>query len=144
MPATTDLSRLLGWVKDVMLQCDDMLDLRDDWDAEGSLSPDRETVLAARKFLLALAGHVYATAPEFRMPVPNISPSVGAGVDAHWDDGHERLLMSFRPSPKGVVFDYYGDDRSHRSTKGEFEAGHVPWNGLIYQWFAEWGTRRAV
>ena len=90
-----------------------ILDLHDDWDREGSVGYDSDTVERATNFLEILA-HI----AERAIPIPAINPADEGSIDLFWQFGGRDLLLNV-PAEMDQLIAYYGEDERGGSISGD-------------------------
>lgn len=108
-----------------------LLDLRDDWDDEGSVGYERATWSQVTRFLSSAAERVWLNLGAL-IPTPDISPGPRGSIDLHWLIPNRELLINF-PADENSPIRFYGDD-GNRGTPIEGELEFVDSNMWILMW----------
>lgn len=86
-----------------------ILELKDDWDEEGSPGYSEETWRRAVEFLI-VSRRRYWKETKKSILVPKISPGPYGSIDLHWKTPDRELLINI-PKSLEEPASYYGDDR---------------------------------
>ena len=108
-----------------------LLELRDDWDGEGSPGYERATWIRATRFLCVNADRIWQHSGDI-VPAPDISPGSRGSIDLHWRTSDRELLINF-PAHEDLPVRFYGDDGAKGSSiEGEFDADDS--NSWLLMW----------
>lgn len=107
-----------------------ILDLKDNFDGEGSVGYSKETWEMAIKFLKNTARWIWNKRGVV-MEVPRISPGPSGSIDLHWKTATKELLVNI-PSDRKEMASFYGDDYGKLHVKGTldpstYNAGLLDW-----------------
>jgi hypothetical protein len=86
-----------------------LLELKDNWDGEGSVGYAEATWLRARNFLMRNAVRLYQSQKKSFDP-PEFEPGPNGSIDLHWKTDARELLVNVPADPQETI-SYYGDDR---------------------------------
>ena len=94
-----------------------ILDLKDNWDDEGSIGYQANTFIKAISLLIKYTLWVWC---DFRKKIetPQIFPSHNGSIDLFWNKDKYDLLINI-PADSNIV-KFYGDDKKDTKIKGEF------------------------
>ena len=110
-----------------------ILDLRDNWDGDGSPGYAESTMNRAIRFLNTHVKQVFADSG--RILIPRILPSDGGSIDLHWKEQEFELLVNV-PATDDLAVSFYAEDFSDRSSvKGIFD--HSSTSKLLINWLTE-------
>jgi len=112
-----------------------ILDLRDDWDGEGSPGYADEVLDRANEFLIENAVHLWTTC-GLRVDAPVIGPGPNGSIDIHWRTRDRSLLVNI-PADDDEVATFYGDDRrdpARRTVEGRLDLSAQ--NHWLLMWLA--------
>ena len=93
-----------------------ILDLKDDWDEQGSPGYEESTWLRACEFLTRQADCARESFGR-DLPVPRILPGPDASIDLHWKMPRFELLVNI-PKDTSKPATFYGDDYGNSCIKG--------------------------
>lgn len=107
-----------------------ILDLKDNWDDEGSPGYTKETLERAIQFLTKHIKWLWENS-GVRVEAPKILPGPNGSIDIHWECNQYELLVNI-PDDPDVPATFYGDDRGNLSIKGTldpsaFNSGLLLW-----------------
>jgi hypothetical protein len=97
-----------------------ILELKDDFDGEGSAGYKRETWEHAVEFIRNCARHLWET-DHVIIDIPDIQPGPHGSIDIHWETEDYELLLNI-PMNKRENITYYGDNYSDVKVKGSFSS----------------------
>lgn len=86
-----------------------ILDLRENWDGEGSPAYSETTLKRAIDFLTSSASR-YWRDHQKKLTAPRILPGPDGNIDIHWKTPQRELLISI-PASLSEPASYYGDDK---------------------------------
>lgn len=110
-----------------------ILDLKDDWDGDGSCGYSRVTWERMRQFLLDNSRQLWLITGK-PTPAPSISPAQEGSIDILWR-AQGRMLLVNVPADLEQPASYYGE-----SGQGDTVNGNVPTAGDNH-WLLLWLTR---
>jgi hypothetical protein len=96
-----------------------LLDLKPDWDGEGSPAYSKEVWQRATNFLDRYAHHLFSS-HDIIIPAPKINPGPDGSIDVHWKTPQFELLLNFPADPR-LPAGFYGDDHGLLSIKGKMK-----------------------
>jgi hypothetical protein len=96
-----------------------ILQLKENWDNEGSKGYKEDTINRASLFLRKLAESVYINL-EKGIDLPKIRPGPQGSVDLYWKEDKYELLVNISEDPNEPA-DVYGDNYGGLILKGTFE-----------------------
>jgi hypothetical protein len=107
-----------------------ILELKPDWDGQGSPAYGQEVWKRATDFLLRHVHHLYRH-HDILIPPPRINPGPDGSIDIHWKKKKFELLLNF-PSDARLPAGFYGDDYGAVKIKGKirtdvFNQGFLLW-----------------
>ena len=97
-----------------------ILELKVDWDDEGSPGYSEMTWDLAVEFLIRLATFARQVSQK-EIPAPSILPGPNASIDLHWKIARFELLVNVPPDPSQPAT-FYGDDFGKLCVRGNFNA----------------------
>lgn len=102
-----------------------ILDLRENWDGEGSPGYTEDTWRRATDLLVSGVRHMWEQYSEL-VPVPRILPGPDGSIDIHWEVGHRHLLLNI-PAGADDRAAYYGQHRADpsKNIKGSFDPSQI-------------------
>lgn len=110
-----------------------ILELKDDWDGEGSSGYHQTTWDRAEVFVTEHVKSVFQKSG--RIPIPKILPGPDESIDLHWRTDCFELLVNVPASHDDPV-SFYGDDYSDQSSiKGTFDAKSV--SRVLVEWLVQ-------
>lgn len=116
------------WIREVEERINDLLNLADNWDGEGSQAPDTECAIQVLDFLLNVALH--------ETPAPAITPMSGGGLLVEWHCRNRDLEIAFASDSSRTYF--------HISPDGvESEGDAEREEDLVTGWISELSARDA-
>lgn len=89
-----------------------ILELKDDWDGEGSLGYAASTLKRASEFVLDNALELWRS-QRLHAPAPVIGPGPDGSIDIHWQLATRTLLINV-PADINKPATFYGSDRTNR------------------------------
>lgn len=92
-----------------------LLDLKDDWDGEGSPAYSEATWLKATKFLRDFVASL-STVYDVNIGLPKIGAGPQGSIDLHWKNDQFELLINIPVD--GHVAMFYGDDYNENVMEG--------------------------
>lgn len=102
-----------------------MLDLRDNWDDEGSPSYAQATWERAARFLINSAKFVQDLGLVFAIPKVQNGPE--GTIDLYWETPDAKLLLNI-PTEWEAPANYYGHKADGSETRGSLNTAHIePW-----------------
>ncbi len=110
-----------------------ILELKDDWDEEGSPGYAEETWKRATNFVRDVATSYWKETGQWIDP-PKITPGPDSSIDVRWKAEKRTLLINF-PAKTEEPADFFGSDKGADSIKGTldlFSRNH---------WILMWLTR---
>jgi hypothetical protein len=106
-----------------------LLDLKDDWDGEGSTRYLKDTVDRAIGFA-ATQAHLLSEL-GFSFQIPDLGPGPNGSIDLHWKKASCELLVNI-PADAGEMVTFYGDDYKTQHIRGSINVDSLNWG------IAEW------
>ena len=91
-----------------------ILELKDNWDDEGSIGYSESTWRRAESFLMKNAMSLWRSHQKCFGP-PKISGGPEGSIDLHWKTDNRELLINVPASSEDPI-GYYGDDRAEETT----------------------------
>ena len=114
-----------------------LLDLKDNWDGEGSAGYTKSTWTRARDFLFRHAFRFFRSQKKCFDP-PEILPGPNGSIDLHWKTDARELLINVPARPEDTIA-YYGDDEAEgteNAIRGKnIESSKDP--GWIFLWLTK-------
>ena len=110
-----------------------ILELRDDWDEEGSPGYSNETWDRATQFVRRVAWS-FKNACGRWIDAPKITPGPDGSIDVRWKTQKRSLLINF-PADGERPADFFGSDRGTDTIKGTLDLSSPN------QWLLMWLTR---
>lgn len=100
-------------------QAQRLVELRDDWDGEGSAGYSQATIDRAVGFLTK---HVRGLWESYGIecPIPTIGPGPGGSIDIHWKQPTWELLVNL-PADQNAMAAFYGDNYGVQTIRGNFD-----------------------
>ncbi|NIR52266.1 hypothetical protein GWO43_27105 [candidate division KSB1 bacterium] len=95
-----------------------ILQLKDDWDDQGSIRYDKDTWKRSVRFVSNYAKWVLDKV-SIKIPSPKIYPGPDGGIDIQWKDAQYRLLINIPRDPEAEA-SFYGDDYNKEKISGTF------------------------
>ncbi len=102
----------LGNIQSAIQEAQTILELKDDWDGEGSLEYAASTLERANEFLLGNALGLWRS-QRLHIPAPVIGPGPDGSIDIHWQLATRTLLVNV-PADVNKPATFYGSDRISR------------------------------
>lgn len=102
------LDRNLVHIKDVIIESQNILNKKDDWDDEGACATDENTYLKSIELLINYAKDVLNTY-SFTIAVPEINLTKNGSIDLEWRSENYILLFNIQKS-ENLLVHYYGED----------------------------------
>jgi hypothetical protein len=141
-PTATPKDRLLGFtipgalnsIAEAVRASRSVLDLKDDWDGEGSPSYDEAVWERAGRFVLNNALQLWRESGRVIRP-PDIFPGPDGSVDLLWESGEATLLVNVPPQPDMPVKWFGSLKDGTESTKGTMDASGK--NLRLMTWLVE-------
>ncbi len=129
------LPAVLGHVAEAIAGSRCIVDLKDDWDGEGSLGYEELTWLRAAR-LVAKSSIAFWRTCRAVPPAPGITPGPDGSIDMVWRSEGRKLVINIPEEPHSVAT-FYGKDRNdeHGFLRGEL---HLSRDG---EWLLAWLTR---
>ncbi len=119
-------------IPDYLIACvkhsEQILELKDDWDTEGSKGYKEETWKNAINFLIDYATQVYNRHKQL-IDIPKIYPGANGSIDILWETNEYRLLINITESDNYAT--YYGDTPNGQKIEGEFNTHNYNLNLLL-------------
>jgi hypothetical protein len=94
-----------------------IVDLKDDWDGEGSVGYKVSMWSSVVKFLVDYARWIFLQTGKV-LYRPNIYNGKGGGIDVLWDEHKFQMLFRIDSEASNVVF--YADDKNGQTSEGVF------------------------
>jgi hypothetical protein len=94
-----------------------ILELKDNWDDEGSEHISPITFSTAVYFLITYAKNIFQYSGVC-IDIPSIYPSSNGSIDIDWETERYGLIINI--AKDGAEASYYGDDKSAQMTEGVF------------------------
>jgi hypothetical protein len=110
-----------------------MLDLKDDWDEEGSPGYKESTWYRAIQFIRNVSASFRQSA-GFWVEPPRILPGPEGSIDIHWKTSKRELLINIPESDEEPA-DYYGCGSLQDAIKGKLDTS------LPNEWILLWLMR---
>ncbi|HLG13013.1 MAG TPA: hypothetical protein VJH03_00595 [Blastocatellia bacterium] len=110
-----------------------ILDLKDNWDDEGSPAYEESTWARALDFLTLNAITLWRHRAVW-VCAPRILPGPQGSIDLHWRTGGRELLVNI-PASLSEPADFYGDNGSCNVIKGKLDTSEDN------EWILLWLTR---
>jgi hypothetical protein len=107
---------VLAHVFDAIVSSQRILNLKDNWDDEGSKAYNESTWRRATEFVREHTLWVWEH-HEVVVDAPRITPGPEGSIDIHWEDANRELLVNIPADPTGRVT-FYGDDKGETRIKG--------------------------
>lgn len=98
-----------------------ILDLKDDWDDEGSEGYEELSWAASIKFLLKYAKTLYQDF-NVKIDMPKIYEGPKGSIDIIWETPKYRLIVNIDKSGEDAMF--YADNYNNQTTEGVFKLNH--------------------
>ena len=111
----------LNYLGQIISKSESILLLKDNWDDEGSVGYYQQVLLAATKFLIDYANHVYKE-QNAKIDVPKIYPGPKGSIDIIWENEIYRLVINIDKNGEDGMF--YGDSKNSQITEGQFKLGN--------------------
>ncbi|MCH8967458.1 MAG: hypothetical protein IID43_07240 [Planctomycetes bacterium] len=111
--------QLFSHIRNEIERSREILELKDDFDDEGSPGYSEQVWKRAVEFLANHARWLWETY-ERVINAPSILPGPDGSIDIHWDDPSYEILINFPADPHAMA-GFYGDDRGEISIKGKFD-----------------------
>ncbi len=102
----------LGDIQGAIQEAQTILELKDDWDGEGSLGYAASTLKRASDFVLDNALELWRS-QRLHIPAPVIGPGPAGSIDIHWQLATRTLLVNV-PVDVDKPATFYGSDRINR------------------------------
>lgn len=111
-------------------QAKKVLELKDDWDDEGSPIFSKDTLDRAIAFLMMHSEQI-RKCYHLHLPVPKIGPGPKGSIDLHWKRPAWELLVNI-PANANEMAAFYGDNYGAQKIKGSvdpriFNLGLASW-----------------
>ena len=103
------LSSKLGYLKQVILESEDLLELEEDWDEHGANATNIETFKKAIDFIIIYSQTVLENS-GLRLAIPAIDITRDGSVSAHWDTIKGSFYIIFKKDAKEYAY-YYGQEK---------------------------------
>ncbi len=115
-----------------------ILDLRDDWDGQGSPGYDEATRKRTMRLALECSLDYWQT-HQAVPPMPTMTPGPDGSIDIVWRMAERRLFLNVPVEPETIAT-FYGKDRGdeHVVIQGELDLTHDA------GWMLAWLTRSPV
>ena len=110
-------------VEEVIASSRWVLNLKQDWDEQGSLPYAESTWRRACDFLIRQANFARDTFHR-ELPAPKILPGPNASIDLHWKVSRFELLVNV-PSDPTKTATFYGDDYGDLRIKGDLNTSEA-------------------
>ena len=91
-----------------------ILELKDDWDGEGSPGYSEDTFNRAVAFLTTYAERLWESW-GIPLPIPRIGPGPDGSIDLYWKQPHWELLVNIPTDPNEAASFSGEDDGGHQS-----------------------------
>lgn len=131
--ATSISNRISSRIAEVIESSRKILDLKDDWDEEGSPGYKEPTWYRAIQFIRNVALSFRQSA-GFWVEPPRILPGPKGSIDIHWKTSKRELLINIPESDEEPA-DYYGCGSFQDAVKGKLDTS------LPNEWILLWLTR---
>jgi hypothetical protein len=109
-------------IKELIQSSKWILDLKDDWDNEGSEGYSVETWERAIELLLRMSDLLEEESFRNPIPMPKINPANKGSIDLFWDLDDCSMLINI-PSKEGFAT-YYGEHKEKEIMSGKFEKNY--------------------
>ena len=96
-----------------------ILELKDDWDGEGSPGYSEDTFNRAIAFLTTHAQWLWESC-GICLPVPRIGPGPDGSIDIHWKQTSWELLVNI-PADASEMATFYGDNYEAQKIRGSLD-----------------------
>ncbi len=123
-------SNELAHVQDAIESSRYILELKDDWDEDGSARYTEAVWDRAVQFLLKYANSILET-QHVRIDAPQILPGPNGSIDLHWKNSDYELLINIPADPSKPA-GFYGDDYESSSIKGTFDPSKYNYGLLLW------------
>lgn len=130
----SSLEQHLDKVLDLVEASRYLLDLKADWDENGSLPYEKEALDKASTFLFRLVRHAHAATGQL-ISLPSIMPGPEGSIDLLWERGRYRLLLNVPPAAAFVG--YYGYNVEGEEVKGKIHSDLVGFAKTLAVWLAQ-------
>ena len=117
-------------ISDAVESARGILNLKDDWDGEGSEGYSEAVWARAMDFLVNHAYWLWEH-QHFILDAPRISPGPIGSIDLHWKNKNYELLLNI-PRDSGKPASFYGDDFGAMSIKGTLDTSHYNRGVLLW------------
>ena len=104
-------------LNDCIKRSEQILQLEDDWDTEGSKGYKEETWKSTIDFLIDYATRIYKTHRQF-IDIPRVHPGSNGSIDIEWDGDEYSLLINIAESSRIATFYFY--NLREQKIEGEF------------------------
>jgi hypothetical protein len=101
----------------VLKKAEIILELKDNWDEEGSEHISPTTFSTAVYFLITYAEDIFRYSGNC-IDIPSIYPSSNGSIDIDWETETYGLIINI--AKDGAEASYYGDNKSSQMTEGVF------------------------
>ncbi|MCH7575853.1 MAG: hypothetical protein IIA59_12120 [Candidatus Marinimicrobia bacterium] len=118
-----NLSDELANIRSAILDSQWILDLQENWDDEGSIGYEVETLAAAGHFLSDYAGKIF-NSEKIVLDAPNLYPGPDGSIDVHWANHRYGFLVNISPAPSERI-GFFGKTDSGRDFKGSLDRGEI-------------------
>lgn len=108
--------RSLWHIADAVDKSRCMLELKEDWDGEGSPAYTHETWECASRFLLTNALELWEEFHEL-VAAPDVHNGPEGSIDIYWKTGNGTLLINIPPGPS-VNASFYACDQNGQEIRG--------------------------
>jgi hypothetical protein len=100
-----------------------ILELKDDWDGEGSAGYSEETFDRAVAFLKTHMKGLW-NSYGIRIPIPRIGTGPDGSIDLHWKEPSWELLVNIPADPNEMAV-FYGDNYGVQKIRGSLDPNKV-------------------
>ena len=107
-----------------------ILELPDDWDANGTSAFSQAHLARATGFLFGAVTSIWESERKV-LAVPAIQPVSGGSIDIHWKTDDAELLINVPPSDDALA-KFYGDNFGKRVIKGMLELSKEDYTLLLW------------
>ena len=116
--------------KHIKKKKDEILELRFNWDGEGSKTYDVETLERTERFLLSLLEDFWMLY-RLELDTPMIFPGIDGDIDLEWKNDKFQLLISI-PENKENLAGLYGSDYAEDEIELDFDISEK--NLRLFAW----------
>lgn len=130
----TPLQEHLDRVLDLLASSRQLLELKADWDENGSPPIDKGTFKRAFDFLFGLVRYSYSATGRL-IELPAVTPGPNGGIDLLWKIGQSKLLLNIPHS--GSLVGYYGYNAEGEEMKGRIQSDGTGFARALAIWLSQ-------